>query len=176
MPLIIDCNNLLHAPMPQVLAGLDEARLCRLLAQGPWRRRRMVVVCDGAPGPLREVESPEADVELVYAGPNRSTDDVIIEMIDSDSAPRRLVVVSNDRQIQRAARRRRAKVSACDQFIRQLAAIANAAATERPKPRKAHRAGLATEDVDEWLELFGVDGDQPIDDTEQPWTDLPDDE
>ena len=173
MPLIIDGNNLLHAPMPPALAGLDEARLCRLLADGPWRRRRMVVVCDGAPGPLQQVESPDAAVEIVYSGPNRSADDVIIKMIDSDSAPRRLVVVSNDRQIQRAARRRRAKVSTCEQFIRQLAAMANAAAAEPAKPRKPRRPGLSETDVDEWLELFGLDGDQPLDQPDEPWTDVP---
>ena len=175
MPLIIDGNNLLHAPMPTILAGLDEARLCRLLAAGPWRGRRMVVVCDGAPGPMREVESPENAVELVHSGPNKTADDLIIAMVDKDSAPRRLVVVSNDRQIQRAARRRRSKVCSCEQFIRQLVAIANAEAAGRANPQKPRRpapGSLDANDVDAWLKEFGLDGDQPIDETDQPWTDL----
>ena len=172
MPLIIDGNNLLHTPMPTILAGLGETRLCRLLAAGPWRGRRMVVVCDGAPGPLRGGESPENAVELVHSGPNKTADDLIIAMVDKDSAPRRLVVVSNDRQIQRAARRRRAKVCGCEQFIRQLVAIANAEAAGRNKPHRPPPGSLDTNDVDAWLKEFGLDGDQPIDETDQPWTDL----
>ena len=182
MPLIIDGNNLLHSPMPPVLAGLEELGLCRLLARGPWRRQRVVVVCDGEPGPLRRVDSPEADVELIYSGPNHSADDRIIAMIDADSAPRRLVVVSDDREIQRAARRRRAKVCSTGQFIYQLVAVARAGTkgsaggaggAGAAADAKGHAAQLDIADVNTWLERFGLDGEEPLDEPAEPWTDVP---
>jgi len=84
------------------------------------------------------------------------------------------MVVSNDRQIQRAARRRRAKVCTCEQFIRQLVAIANAQSTGPAKPARSAPGSLDANDVDAWLKEFGLDGDQPIDGIDMPWTDLTD--
>ncbi len=165
MPLIVDGYNVLHAPMPVGLSAIDEAQLCRLLARGPWRGDRVVVVCDGAPKPLGIIESPAPEVDLVYSGKRRTADDVIIEMIDTDSAPRRLVIVSDDRQIQKAARRRRARAWSCDQLIRYLAGAVNSAASadDKPAPESMDEA-----EVNRWLELFGFDHDARIDDDEQP--------
>lgn len=165
MPLLIDGYNLLHAPMPPGLSAVDEGELCVLLARGPWRGDRVVVVCDGVPKPGGAAHSPVDAVELVFSGRKRSADDRIIEMIDADSAPRRLVVVSNDRQIQKAARRRRAQVWSCQQLMDCLAQTAGSGATHRDKPR----AGDMDEDeVNRWMAAFGFDEDARIDDGEPP--------
>jgi len=104
MPLLVDCYNVLHVTMPPPLAGLDEGGLCRaIVAAGLHRDGTAVVVADGRPKPLGETASPVAGVELIYAGAERTADDVIIERIGADSAPRRLTVVTNDREIVRAA-------------------------------------------------------------------------
>ncbi|NBC10130.1 MAG: hypothetical protein GVY24_00145, partial [Planctomycetes bacterium] len=79
--LIIDCYNVLHTPMPPMLAGLDEAGLCRALARTRWvdRTGGIVVVADGKPKPLPDdrsgavlEQSPVAGVELWWSGPGRS--------------------------------------------------------------------------------------------------------
>ena len=105
MPLLIDCYNVLHAQKPVSLAGLEEASLCALLAASPWARSGVTVVCDGRPKPHSPTpgelaSSPGGGVELIFSGPGRSADDVIIGLIEKDSAPRRLTVVSSDRTIQ----------------------------------------------------------------------------
>ncbi len=178
MPLIIDANNLLHTTMPQPLAGLDESRLCALLARGPWAGDRVTVVCDGTGGSaLDRRESPTDAVELRFAGHRRTADDVIIAMIDADTAPRRLVVVSNDREIRKAARRRRARAWSCEMLIGELARTA--AASDRTSSGSPADQPLDSGQVDHWLEQFGLDGDQPIDPGERrrrPWDFEMDDE
>jgi predicted RNA-binding protein with PIN domain len=169
MPLIVDCYNLLHADMPPALAGLDEGRLCRLLAMSRHRGAAMTVVCDGGVKPRLAEHSPVDAVELRYAGVGRSADEVIMAMIAADSGPRRLVVVTDDREIQKAARRRRAKVLPCAAMVAELARVAER--LERPGGQGAGQGGgdakptlgADAADVESWAKLFGVDPDRPID-------------
>lgn len=166
MPLIVDCYNLLHADMPPLLAGLDEARLCRLLDVSRYRGGAMTVVCDGGPKPGLAQRSPVESVELRYAGAGRSADAEIMAMIAADSAPRRLVVVSDDREIQQAARRRRAKVMPCPAMVAELARAAER--LERAGHQRMHdQPNLPGGDVRAWAKLFGVDPDKPIDPRER---------
>ena len=157
MPLIIDCNNFLHAPKPTSLAGLDELELCRKLARTGWRGAGVRIVCDGSPGPLATVQSPTEEIELIYAGPGREADEVIERLIAQDTAPRRLVVVSSDRRIQRAAQRRRAQAWSSERFGRELASALAAARERAPDPGAAPDASLTDEQVQRWLKAFGYD-------------------
>lgn len=154
--LLIDCYNLLHTPMPQPLAGLDEARLVALLAAD--RGKAACIVCDGVEKPHAPASLSVEGVELVYAGAGRSADDVIIEMIDADSAPRQLVVVSNDRQIQRAATRRRAKAMTCERFIGTLAK--RASRHDRPTRQSTSAKPTPSGDTNYWLQQFGFTPNQ----------------
>jgi len=167
MPLLVDCYNVLHVDMPQAWAGLDEAGLCRLLARGGWPNGSAVVVCDGAVKPGGPARSPVESVELVYAGRGQSADDLIIHMIDADSAPRRLTIVSSDRQIQKAARRRRCRVVASEVFVRMLA-------TACGQQKRGHADGasavggdkagpLNERQVQQWLKWLGVDAQEDRD-------------
>jgi uncharacterized protein len=159
MPLIVDANNLLHATMPPSLAGLEEAGLCRLLASSVWRGQRMVVVCDGAPGPLRLIASPVPQVELMFAGHKCEADDVILELIEQETAPRRLVVVSSDHVIRKAAHRRRARDVSSDQFVQMLARIRSHPATSAQPGVEGDRPPLGSAEVEYWLRELGLDGE-----------------
>jgi predicted RNA-binding protein with PIN domain len=172
MPLLIDCYNLLHADMPPELAGLDTAGLCQLLGRSGWKKDGVTVVCDGRVGPLGLTESPVDGVELIYSGPNRSADDVIIDLIDAYSAPRRLTVVSSDRQIRKAARRRRASTWSSEEFVKKLAAVLRQRPAAEPRPGKPATGALDEYEVDWWLRRFGFDpGDQPREEKsdDDPW-------
>ncbi|MCC7203616.1 MAG: NYN domain-containing protein [Phycisphaeraceae bacterium] len=155
MPLLIDGYNLLHATMPPSLAGLDEEGLCRLLARSPWRGQSIRVVCDGVPKPDTPSASPVPEVDLIYSGRKRSADDLIIQFIDADTAPRRLLVVSDDHQIQKAARRRRASPVPCAAFVHQLSTLS---ATKPSLELEADRpTDLDAGEVRQWLKEFGLD-------------------
>lgn len=158
MALLVDCYNVLHTAMPASLAGLDEAGLC--IALDRWARGgRVVVVCDGSVKPHGPEASPAEGVELVYSGPGRSADDVIIAMIDADTAPRRLTVVSNDRTIQKAARRRRCRVMTCERLIGVLAAGSRGTSSAAKHGMNTPMGPLNEEEVERWLEHFGIDPD-----------------
>ena len=59
-------------------------------------------------------------ITVRFAAQYEEADDLIEELIGTDSAPRRLVVVSSDHRIQRAARRRRAKAADSDVWYAEL--------------------------------------------------------
>ncbi len=180
MPILIDCYNVLHAEKPASLAGLGEASLCGLLAVSPWARGGVTVVCDGLPKPHSPSRDEVGAVELIFSGPGRSADDVIIQLIDKDSAPRRLTVVSNDRTIRKAARRRRARDISSEAFLEKLARASRqgggGGATGKPAS-----GPLTDEHVDRWLDFFGIPpegaaddpaGSKPRDIPDDPWYDL----
>ena len=160
MPLIVDCYNVLHQTMPPMLAGLDEGALCRALGRTPWASPAaggITVVADGRPKPLRAEASPVESVELVFAGSSRSADDLIIDLIAADSAPRRLTVVSSDRQIRAAARRRRARDLPADRFIDKLCGHLRRGETRPPPPGRPAVDPLPPELVERWKRAFGID-------------------
>lgn len=175
--LLIDTSNVLHVTgvLPTHLAGLDVPMLARLIAASRYGRRRSVLVCDGvgppaaASGPLAlpdahsSMPAPTntapsgkeiAGLDVVYAGAGREADDVIELLIARDSAPRRLLVVSTDRRIARAARRRQARSISSEDFLRQLA-------NDSDKPKAKPLPGFATQvplnqyAVGYWMAMFG---------------------
>lgn len=153
--LLIDAYNLLHQPMPPALAGLDKVRLCQLLARTSWVYDGVWVVCDGQPGPLDVRESPEPLVEMLFSGVNQKADDVIMQMVETSSSPRQIIVVSDDREIRQAARRRRCTCWGTGQFIHELLKQlhqAGSGADEKPAPDT-----LREDDVEHWLRTFGFD-------------------
>ncbi|MEM1109105.1 MAG: NYN domain-containing protein [Planctomycetota bacterium] len=157
MPLIVDCYNVLRATMPPMLAGLSEAGLCQALARTTWAADPITVVADGRPKPLGVTESPVAAVDLIYAGSHRSADDLIIELIRQHSAPRRLTVVSSDREIRKAARARRARDLPSDAFIDKLCHQLRKHAQGPPPSGRPAVGPLPPELVQRWKHAFGFD-------------------
>ncbi len=177
VPLLIDGNNLLHA-LAKAGRAVSRSGLCRLLGElaGGGRkvsRGRLMparslgtvrVVFDGRPpaGALAEQVADER-IDVVFSG-RRSADEVIAESIAADSAPRRLTVVSTDRAIRKAARRRRCKVALSEDFAEELLRL-----LERPPRRSAtepaeKRRGLTPRQAEAWiseLELGETDSCQP---------------
>ncbi|MEM1444689.1 MAG: NYN domain-containing protein [Planctomycetota bacterium] len=173
MPLLIDCYNVLHCAMPAMLAGLDVDRLCRSLSQTHWAKSGSItVVADGRPNPLGTPTSPVPEVELVYAGGGssggRSADDVIIARIEASKSPRRLTVVSSDREIRAAARHRRCTAWSSEDFLSrlcgQLRRQSHHVAKSRPRPKQPRPLGVGRTMLDgipadqalRWLREMGV--------------------
>ena len=157
MTFLIDGNNVLHCPMPPMLAGLDERGLCIAISRTHWCSTGVTIVFDGRPGVHRPVESPEPLIELVYSGPTRTADDLIMERINADSSPRRMTVVSTDRQIRKAARRRRAASWTSERFIQDLACLIRLGRQGVDQDRKPRFEDLEPEEVQRWLDQFGLD-------------------
>lgn len=160
MPVLIDGNNLLYAARdaedPDRLFG--RSMLCDVLGQ--WARRRgerVQVVFDG-PAPSAEVavQIGHPDITVVYSGAGVSADAVLEDILETDSAARRLVVVSTDRAVSRAASRRRARPMRSADFWRRVRRDLARPPKKRVEPEEKD-AGLSPEATREWLREFGLE-------------------
>ena len=159
--LIIDAYNVLYLPMPPSLAGLDADSLCTSLTQSVYRNHKVLVVCDGRPAPhIAETDwlnphSNSKGISLLYSGTSRSADSLIISLVEASDSPRKITVVTNDREIKREAKRRRASLLSSEAFIKRLA---NSISHRQPITRapKPDLSPVPDEQVRGWLEEFGL--------------------
>lgn len=162
MPVIVDTFNVLHQTgiLPPDLAGIDVAGLVGLISRSRFARTRVRLVCDGA-SRLDVDEGDSGRVTIEFSGKGRTADDVIIHHVNRSSAPRRLTIVSSDREIQKAARRRRCEVITSENFLRQLAGDVErreiaAAKANADRPRE-FRKPLSEREAARWMRELGVD-------------------
>jgi hypothetical protein len=113
------------------------------------------VVFDGASPPEpRASQIGDPSVQVEFSGPGVTADAVVIRAIHDHSAPRRLLVVSSDRAIAQAARRRRATPVRSELFWAQvLEDIARPPRIHREPGEK--RGGLGEGQGEQWLREFG---------------------
>ena len=161
MPLLVDAYNVLHVVgvLPPDLAGIDLPELADLIAGSRYRRESTILVCDGTKKPHR-VDHP--GIHVTFAGPGVKADDHIIRLVQRSSAPRRLTVVTSDREIARDARRRRAIVVTSEAFLARLAEDRH-----HPPPAESSRHRRSSDhpadrrQVEHWLRVFGIAADDP---------------
>lgn len=151
--------------------GLEVGRggLCRLMGGfaaecGKDSKRtapeKVRVIFDGTPpyGPLAEQIRDER-IDVKYAA-GRTADELIIEYIAADSSPRRLTVVSTDREIRDAARRRQCKMETSEDFskalVRMLDRSRQASSAKNAEPPEK-RVGLTPEQTRAWLRELNVE-------------------
>ena len=166
MPFLIDGNNLLFAARdhdPE--RPPSRSTLCAWL--GNWARRtgeRVAVVFDGPvpADPLAEQIS-DSDVNVTFSGAGVSADDVLIDAIESDSAPRRLTVVSTDREIARVAKRRRAQPVRSADFWAQVQRDLQRPPPPPPLEPEEKRHGLTADDMEHWIRELDLGEPAPND-------------
>jgi uncharacterized protein len=164
MPTLIDGYNLLHATgivgRGVGPGGLERSRMALvgfLAASLPADERTRTTVVfdahDAPPGLPRVVR--HQDITVQYAAKHESADALIEELIRADSAPRRLVVVSSDHAVQRAARRRRAKSVDSDVWYAELIRLRRERTEAVPDAPERPPVPLLEEDVNYWIRQFG---------------------
>lgn len=150
--LLVDAYNVLHVTgvLPPHLAVGDVEALAALIGAGKWAGQRVRLICDGVPGPNSTRD--EKGIEIVYAGPGADADSLIERLILENTAPRRLTVVSSDRRLKAAARRRRCKWMSSEDFMRSLARP-----VRRISPAAHPPTPLPQDDVGRWIREFGLE-------------------
>ncbi|MCA9289734.1 MAG: NYN domain-containing protein [Phycisphaerales bacterium] len=167
MPLLVDAYNVIHAVgiLPPELAGIDVADLIRLIQGSRYDQEDVRLICDGTPAPDAPARR-HGRLIIHYAGAGQSADDVIVDIVNTSTTPRRLTVVTSDAAIIREVRKRRAPTIAAAAFLDHLATDAHRAAA-RPAPQPPppeSRAALTDAQVQHWMRRFGLDGTEtPID-------------
>ncbi|QNN23763.1 hypothetical protein HED60_16295 [Planctomycetales bacterium ZRK34] len=156
MALILDAYNVLHCThvLPLRYASINTLQLAAMLDRCNFDRGRMVIVCDGRPKP--DELDPRIDVgrvEIIHSGAATDADTIIEQLIETETGPRDLTVVSNDHRIQRAARRRRATAMASEAFLRKLVSRFDRYAARKLDKTKPDLDA----DADTWMRKFGID-------------------
>lgn len=173
MRFLIDGYNLMHAKglMPVQGArsprGLLDAR-ARFLDQlaahlGPLRAALTTVVFDAADPPRQAAERMRhREMEVVFAVGDENADARLEALIQAHPSPRALTVISSDRRVLEAARRRRA--------IRMTADVFWAGGLEAPNGREVKPSDAPRETADgDWLAVFtSVDADETSKDDTAP--------
>lgn len=176
--LLVDAYNVLHVTgvLPPDLAGLDVEGLAALVARSRWTRKggRVRMICDGTgravgAAPPRSPDKNRARsrfstssslVEIVHAGAGKDADGLIERLLERDTAPRSITVVSSDGRLRSAARKRRAAWLSSEAFLRQLTQDAQSPAQAPAGPNAGRPAvPLSRSEAATWLRLFGLDPD-----------------
>ena len=164
MSLLIDGYNLLHAVgiIGRGIGpgGLERSRLALLnfLVESlePKEAATTTVVFDAReppPGAPRQLD--HRGIKVLFSTGYPDADAMIDGLVRADSAPRRLTVVSSDHQVQRSARRRKARAVDSDVWYAEIVRQRLDRRTrEVPKPSKPG-VPLLAEEVDRWLRRFG---------------------
>jgi uncharacterized protein len=162
MALLIDGYNLLHAtdifsdPGPGTDLHRTRLKFLDFLARAINKRERsqttIVFDASGAPPGLPRTMSHEG-MTIHFAPRHSDADKMIEDLLENHPAPRSLLVVSNDRRIQRAARHRGASYVDSSQWYADIrAAQRKSTANETtPDPRTMKDPG----DVNYWVDQFG---------------------
>jgi predicted RNA-binding protein with PIN domain len=100
-----------------------------LLQRRPQGNNPVTVVFDGRPG--RDTEDPSAGAFRVIFSDDATADDWIKRLVDHESNPRNVVVVTADKTLARWVRGAGARVVAPVEFIRQGRASAPKASAEK---------------------------------------------
>jgi uncharacterized protein len=162
---LIDGYNVLHAAglaRPSYGPGdLERARhrLLRLLTNYLSAREvsRAHVLFDAfdAPAGLSRQTRFEG-LRVTFAEPGSDADSLIEDLIQVHSAPRQIIVVSSDRRLQRAARRRKAKsidsVVFLDEILRRTPRREERFPLSEPDPK--YEGQLSSGELAEWMTLF----------------------
>ena len=144
--LIVDGYNLMHATglMRERFGpgGLERSRgrLLDLLADllEADDRARTVVVFDARGGDHGYLSTQhDRGMRIEFPSRDREADDRIEQLIAENSAPKSLLIVSGDRRLHRAIRRRRGIAETGPQFLARLNREREAVSPEREKPPAA---------------------------------------
>jgi predicted RNA-binding protein with PIN domain len=158
MKIIVDAYNLYHLAKANVepAGALTISAFVTIINQWAARiRSQVTLIFDGKRPTTLDARNATGEYLFVeFTGPSKTADSVIIDMANSYSAPRTLLVVSSDHEIRRAASRRGSKVVTSDAFWAVLVKILNQPPRRR-EPREK-QTGLTSSQTDYWLDQFGL--------------------
>lgn len=159
MRYLIDGYNLLHA-MGLLCGkvgphGLEKARLAllgRLCGDHGAGTDAVTVVFDASRSPPdAAAEEEHRGIHILYALESEA-DDVIETLIQHEATPRQLMVVSDDRRIQQAGRRRHCPVRGCLDYLEEM----EHQRRRKPAPSEAFAKpeSISSEEAEHWLREF----------------------
>jgi len=155
---IIDGHNLLHSIQKEDpdSGPISDVGLCRIVG----RYLKLIgqsgaIIFDGT-GPRDKSGFDDiSNLEVFFAGLGTDTDTVIEDKITASTAPKRLIIVSSDRRLRKAARARKATSVKSEVFWNNIQKQLSRKKTI--KEPTAKRQGLTDGETKQWLEFFGLE-------------------
>jgi len=115
------------------------------------------IVFDGKGPPDKSGFYSIGYLEVIFSGVGIEADDVIENKISTSSAPRQLIVISDDRRLRLAARRRKAVSMRCQPFWRAvLRQLKHGNTTVKPAEPDEKHFGITEGETDQWLNFFNL--------------------
>lgn len=162
--ILIDGYNLLHAsagtdhdwmPLP-----LEDARsaMVDFLATRRWgRRERITVVFDGSGTSALDMRAEnQRGIEVLFSEAGVTADEVIQQIVRDAPNPRKILVVSADREIRDFVIRHGAKVIAPSSFLSTSEEHHQQRRRHTGEPPEKYR-GAGPGEVEHWRRIFGFD-------------------
>lgn len=150
MTYLIDGYNLMFATglaskaLPAARWEKARAKFLEWLAPGA-ARAELRVVFDAQHAPARSSEGTVNGVRVLFAY-RQTADDRIEELLERETRPERVTVVSNDSRVREAARRAGAAVRTCEEFTDWL--ISAAPPPRAPKPATEEKPAASASEPD----------------------------
>jgi predicted RNA-binding protein with PIN domain len=155
---IIDGHNLLHTifKLDGDSGAISDVGLCRILSRYfSLTSEKGEIIFDGTGPPDKSGFDNISNLEVFFAGPGTDTDTVIEDKISASTAPKGLTIVSSDRRLRSAARKRKATSIKSDVFWND---VQKQLSRKRPiKEPTEKRQGLNEGETEQWLEFFGFE-------------------
>ena len=156
--MLIDGYNLLRAVqnLSEQSFNITDVQLCLVLSEYLYRiKKKGKIVFDGT-GPRDKTAFKNIrNLEVVFSGSSHEADDVIEELVLENTAPKRLVVVSSDRRIKTAAKKRKAIAADCVDFWMEVIKTLEKKRKRKPEPQ-AKFTGITEAETEYWLREFGL--------------------
>ena len=158
MPFIIDGYNLLHfiQKASEDFGAITDVQLCRVIS-GYLKliNEKGEVVFDGTGPRDKSGFDNISNLEVFFAGLRSDADTVIEDKIKASTAPRRLTIVSSDRRLRDAARKRKATVVKSQVFWNNVQK--QLSRKNKVKEPPAKREGISESETDQWLKIFDIE-------------------
>jgi hypothetical protein len=158
MAVIIDGHNLLHSINKEDpdSGPISDVRLCQVIS----RYLKLIdekgeIIFDGT-GPRDKGGFDNiSNLEVFFAGLRSDAYTVIEDKIKASTAPKRLTIVSSDRRLRDAARKRKATVEKSQVFWENLCRqLARKKTIIEPAGK---RRGLSEGETEQWLKFFDLE-------------------
>jgi predicted RNA-binding protein with PIN domain len=155
---IIDGHNLLWSIQQtnKDLEPISSVQLCRVVGRYlKLTGETGEIVFDGIGPPDKSGFDEISSLEVFFTGRSTDADTVIETKIKADTSPRRLIVVSSDRRIRKAAHTRKAIPVRSEKFwddVRRQ--LSRKATTAEPIEKQI---GLSEGETEQWLKFFDIE-------------------
>ncbi|MEN6409902.1 MAG: NYN domain-containing protein [Anaerolineaceae bacterium] len=155
MRYLIDGHNLIGKIPGMSLREMDDEQQLVSMLQSFYlvRRKPIEVYFDRAPAGFAGTRK-YGTVTAHFIRQGQTADDAIRDrLLAMGVQAKEVIVVTSDRQVQANAHAAHAQVVSSEEFAREVLA----AQEQRRAPGKAGGGGMSSDEIDEWLELFGGD-------------------